>query len=326
MPSGPRAGTDSRARLGLLQVSLAGVLWGTGGLAVQLVREHAPLSPLTVSAYRTGIASLVLVVAVLVLRRAAAVRALLRDRPGRAVLVGLLTATYQALYFVSVVAVGVTVATVVSLGLAPVLLALRDVATGSWHARQAPPVVAALAGLVLVSVSGHGASGGGDHPVAGLLAAVAAGATYAVATALGEPLARRADPLALTAVSTVAGTALLVPVAFLGGGPYGTTDPVAWGWLLYLGVLTFALAYGLLYAGLRTTSSSAAVVATLLEPVTAAVVAWLVLSERLGAVGWVGTVLVVGAIAVLPAPPDPDAPATTPASAQPDPPDDAARS
>ena len=39
--------------------------------------------------------------------------------------------------------------------------------------------------------------------------------------------------------------------------------------LLTLGALTMALAYGLLYAGLRTTTGSAAVVATLVEPVTA---------------------------------------------------------
>ena len=46
--------------------------------------------------------------------------------------------------------------------------------------------------------------------------------------------------------------------------------------------MTLAVAYGLLYAGLRTVEGSAAVVATLLEPVTAAVLAAVVLGERLG--------------------------------------------
>ena len=65
----------------------------------------------------------------------------------------------------------------------------------------------------------------------------------------------------------------------------------------YLGALTFALAYALLYSGLRTTSSSAAVVATLCEPVTAAVAAAVFLDERLGVWGIVGIALVVAAIA-----------------------------
>jgi len=133
--------------------------------------------------------------------------------------------------------------------------------------------------------------------VLGVLAAVGSGSAYAVATAVGEPLARSAEPLVLTTATTLCGACGLVPVALLTGGPWLTGDPVAVGTLLYLGALTFALAYGLLYAGLRTTSSSAAVVATLVEPVTAALVAAAFLGERLGPAGLVGIVLVVAAIA-----------------------------
>ncbi|WP_317698684.1 EamA family transporter, partial [Aeromicrobium sp. REDSEA-S32_B7] len=66
--------------------------------------------------------------------------------------------------------------------------------------------------------------------------------------------------------------------------------------LAYLGVLTMALAYALLYAGLRTTSGSAATVATLLEPVTAAAVAAVLLDERIGPLGLLGTALVLAAV------------------------------
>ncbi|MDO9457833.1 DMT family transporter [Nocardioides sp.] len=290
------------ARTGLLQICLAGVLWGTGGLAVQVVRDHASLSALTISGYRTGVAALVLVVVALCCRRLGGVRVLLRADPGRVALVGLATAAYQALYFASVVLVGVTVSTVVSLGLAPLLLVARDaVATRSRPAGVAPTLVA-LVGLVLVS--GTASLGGtGPSPVLGVLAAVGSGTAYAAATALGEPLARRADPLALTTAATVVGAAGLVPVALavevVVGGPVGTADPVALGTLVYLGALTFALAYALLYAGLRTTASSAAVVATLVEPVTAGLAATVFLGERLGVVGVVGMVLVLAAIASL---------------------------
>ena len=52
-------------------------------------------------------------------------------------------------------------------------------------------------------------------------------------------------------------------------------------------------------ADARTTSSSAAVLATLLEPVTAAVVAAVLLGERLGAAGLIGMALVLLAVASL---------------------------
>ena len=112
--------------------------------------------------------------------------------------------------------------------------------------------------------------------------AIASGTTYAATTALGRPLSQRTDPLALTTVATTAGAIALVPAALIIGGPLTTGDPVALGALAYLGVMTMALAYGLLYAGLRTTSSTAAVIASLLEPVTAAIVAAVFLDERVG--------------------------------------------
>ncbi|QDH10765.1 DMT family transporter [Nocardioides dongxiaopingii] len=291
--------SSSRARAGLLQICLAGVLWGTGGLAVQVVRDHAPLSVLTISGWRTGLAAVVLLAAALVAGRLGEVRRLLRARPGRVAVVGLCTAAYQALYFASVVLVGVTVSTVVSLGLAPVLLVARDAVVARSRPRGVLPVLAALTGLVLVSTAA-GPGETGPTPVLGVLAAVASGTAYAAATALGEPLARGSDPLALTAATTTVGAVGLVPVALLLGGPAGTSDPVALAVLVYLGTLTFALAYALLYAGLRTTSSSAAVVATLVEPVTAGLVAAVFLGERLGVLGVAGMVLVLSAIASLP--------------------------
>ena len=292
---------SARARFGLLQVCLAGVLWGTGGLVVQLVRERVPMHVVTISAWRMVLAAAVLVLAVLATRSAPALLRLLREHPRRTVVVGTATAAYQALYFASVTLVGVSVATVVSLGLAPVLLTAAE----SLRHRRPPGrtralvLVAALTGLVLVSVgAGHG-GGTGPSPGLGLLAALASGAAYAFATAQGEVLARRTSPLALTTATTTVGAVGLAPLALLVDGPHLTGDPGALALLGYLGVLTMALAYALLYAGLRTTSGSAATVATLLEPVTAAAVAAVLLDERIGPLGLLGTALVLAAVAGL---------------------------
>jgi DME family drug/metabolite transporter len=286
-------------RLGLVQVSLAGVLWGTGGLAVQLLRERVPMSVLAISGWRTGIAAVVLVATVLALRRTSEVRRVLGHRPWTAVATGLLTGSYQAFYFAAVVSVGVTVSTVVALGLAPVLLTGAE----SVLARRVPRrgkllvLAAALGGLVLVSTSAGGAQTG-PHPLRGVLLACGSGLTYALATGLGRPLAEVSSPLALAAVTTSAGALGMVPAGLVAGGP-AAEDLGTLGLLAYLGVMTLAVAYALLYAGLRTVEGSAALVATLLEPVTAAVLAAAVLGERLGPLGLVGALLILAAVAGL---------------------------
>ena len=73
----------------------------------------------------------------------------------------------------------------------------------------------------------------------------------------------------------------------------------SWALLAYLGVATMALAYGLLYAGLRTTTCSAATIATLLEPISAAALAVALLGERIGPAGLVGAALILAAVAGL---------------------------
>jgi DME family drug/metabolite transporter len=299
----PHAHQELRARVGLAQVCAAGLIWGTIGVVVQLVHRHSPLSALTIGAWRAVVAGVVVVVAALLTRRVPAVVALVRAHPLGIAGAGLLTASFQLCYFVAVVAVGVSIATVVALGLAPVLLVVVDAVR-----RRAPsallqlPVLAAVGGLALVC-GGSGAGTTGPHPVVGVVFAVLSGASYAGATAMSEPLSRRADPLTLAAATMVVASLAMGATGLLAGAvreeALTTTDPIAVAGLVYLGAVTMALAYGLLYAGLRTTPSGAALVATLLEPVVAIALSAVFLGERLGAAGVVGSLLIVVAIASL---------------------------
>ncbi|MBL7253057.1 DMT family transporter [Paractinoplanes lichenicola] len=290
--------------LGLAQVCAAGVLWGTGGLAVTVLHERDGLGAMTVSAWRMLLAAVALIGFAALTRRTGTALDLLRRRPGLTVAVGCGTAAYQGLYFVSVLLVGVSVATVVSLGLAPILAAVWEhVRAGTRPApRQVVVLLAALAGLVLISATaGHG-TGGGDSPYLGLTLAVAAGITYAATTVLGHSLARQTDPITLTTCTTTAGALALAPfllIAAIGREPVLGTSLPSLALLAYLGLATMALAYGLLYAGLRTTSGSAATIATLLEPVAAALLAATLLHERLPWPAIAGGVLILAAVAAL---------------------------
>jgi DME family drug/metabolite transporter len=292
------------ARRGLVLVCVAGVIWGTIGPVVDVIDDRSALSVWTVGAYRAVAGVATLLVLVTVAGRWADCRELVAARPLRAAAVGVLTATFMVLFFVSVVSVGVTVATVVCLGWAPVLLLMLGVA----RQRRPPPlsqvltVCAAVVGLLLISVAG-----GGDpdpsRPVLGLVTALGSGTAYALSAELGRPLSTGHDALSVAAVTVTVAAVVLVTsglaVATTRGETMVTTDATTWLLVVYLGVGTMALAYVLLFAALRTTSSRTAVVATLLEPLTAVLIAVLFLGEHLTLAGVVGSLLIVAAIGSL---------------------------
>lgn len=296
--------TRGLAWSGLLLVCSAGVVWGTIGPAVDVVHERSSLSVLTIGAYRSTTAVFVLVIAATAARRWDDCLALVREHGGRVALVGVLTALFQLLFFVAVVASGVSVTTVVALGFAPLLLLLvacaRDRRPPSLA--EALTVGTAVLGLLLVGTGGAGDTHG-PHPVQGVLAALGSGAAYALSADVGGSLTQERDALAVTTCTMSVVAVVLVPgglgLALLRRESIGTSDAGAWVLVAYLGVVTMAFAYVLLYAGLRSTPSGTAVVATLLEPVTAVLIAVTFLGERLSAAGVLGSLLILAAIGSL---------------------------
>ncbi len=289
---------------GLLLVSTAGVIWGTIGPGVQVVHDGSGLAPLLISAYRAVCAVVALLGFCLVTGRLAGSWSAARTQWRRVAVVGVLTAAFQMLFFVAVVAIGVSVTTVVCLGFAPVLLLVLR----SAHERRLPtvgrivPVVLAVAGLALVSLTGRSVEGT-SSPALGILAALGSGAAYAVSTEVAGPLTRRLDTVTVTTATMCVATVVLVPcgvgLALVHGDALTSSDVASWLLIGYLGVVTMAVAFALLFTGLRSTVSGSVVIATLLEPVTAVLIAVLVLGEALTVAGIVGSLLIVAAIASL---------------------------
>jgi DME family drug/metabolite transporter len=283
-------------------VCLAGLIWGTIAPAVRLVHERSGLSPFSISAYRAAAAVLVLLAIALLTRRLTTSWSLARQQWRRVTIVGLLTACFQLLFFIAVVATGASIATVVCLGFAPVLLLIISCAQQQHlpSAGQALTVVVAVAGLLLVCLVG-GAGDVGPSPVLGILTALGSGAAYALAIDVARPLSQRLDTLTVTIATMSVAAAVLVPVGLLvaygGTEVMTTTDAGSWLLIVYLGVMTMVVAYALFFTGLRSTASWAAVVATLIEPVTAVLIAVLFLGERLTVAGVIGCVLILAAIA-----------------------------
>jgi DME family drug/metabolite transporter len=285
------------SRRGFALVVLAALCWGTSGISGRIVADRTDLSPLDIAWYRLAIGAVVLLAgwALTARRRTTAVR-ITRPVAVRLVLIGAGLAAYQFAYFSAVARAGVSIATLVALGLAPLLIAIGAALLG--HGRPSrttvTALVVALVGLTLLV----GVSAGLDTGTAVLLGALlAAGSAlgYAVVT-----LASGAVPagVPVTLAGFAGGAVLLTPVV-LAVGLHVPADPVAIAVLLYLGLVPSALAYGLFFTGVRTLPGAVASIVTLLEPLTGTVLATTFLGERLAPGAVVGGLLMLAAVAGL---------------------------
>jgi DME family drug/metabolite transporter len=264
---------------------------------VRIVNERSALPAVSIGWYRVAIAALV----VLVIFRGEGLRATVdafRRHPVALTVVGAGFGAYQALYFIGVQYVGVSISTLVSLGVAPI--ALTVAAALANRRAPAPSALAVLTcatvGLALVSLR-PGSGLGAPHPVLGVLASLGSGLGYAGITVLSRRMSHL-DPLLLTGATSAVATVVLLPFA-LAAGMTVPTDGIADGWLVYIGIVPTVLAYWLFYRGLRSTVSEVAGVLTLLEPLTAAVLAAIVLHESMSGSAVIGGLLMLVAVGSL---------------------------
>jgi drug/metabolite transporter, DME family len=295
----PHGALSSRAsRRGFLLVVLAALCWGTSGVSGRIVADRAGLGPLDIAWHRMAIGAVVLLVgfALTRRRRAGPPTSLTRGTAVRLALVGVGLAAYQLAYFAAVATAGVSIATLVALGLAPLLIAVGAALLGHGRPDRATLVALAVAltGLVLLVGISAGADTG-TTVVLGALMAVGSALGYAVVTLAGAGVPAG---IPVTLAGFAGGALLLTPVAPVMGIRF-TTEPGALAVLLYLGVVPSALAYTMFFAGLKTVPGAVASIVTLLEPLTATALATAFLGERLSPGALAGGVLVLAAVAGL---------------------------
>jgi DME family drug/metabolite transporter len=286
------------ARRGFLLVVLAALCWGTSGVSGAMVADRTDLGPLDIAWHRMAIGAVVLLIGFSATRRRRRPHTgpLGRATPVRLALVAAGLAAYQLAYFAAVAQAGVSIATLVALGLAPLLIAVGATVLGHGRPDVATGIalVAALVGLVLLVGVSAGADSG-TTVVLGALIAVGSALGYAVVTLAGAGVP---EGIPVTLVGFAGGALLLTPVAVAAGMQF-TGDPVALGVLLYLGAVPTALAYGLFFTGIRSLPGAVASIVTLLEPLTATALATAFLGERLSPGALAGGALVLAAVAGL---------------------------
>ena len=136
------------------------------------------------------------------------------------------------------------------------------------------------------------------RPLTGIVEAVGCGVAYAATTSWSAALSRQLGPSTITFATSAVGAVILLPVVAAVGWHVPRTVPTVAG-VLWLAVVATVIAYGLFYAGLRSTPGSVAMILTLLEPVTAVVLAAVLLGEPLTVASVLGGALLLGAVLLL---------------------------
>lgn len=293
--------------LGLALVSVAAVSWGTTGSVMTLLARDGTSSPLLVGWARMAAAAPCLLLATWLahpgLPRAGSERPR-NPRPAldgmKTAMLGVAMAAYQLCYFWAVPRTGVALTALLAICSAPIMITVGAALALKERPTRATLIALSLAvgGTAMVLAGPHAAGGRPRDFWAGAIAAIGAGLSYAVYAVTAKGLLHRVAPLPLAAVTFSLAALLLTPALAL---ERDAAAQLAAGWplLVYLGVVPTAAAYVVFGAGLRRVPATAAGIATLLEPLTAAALGVVVFGERLGAVGWIGAALLLSALALL---------------------------
>lgn len=287
--------TEAERLRGALCLTAGALLWGTVGVASKAAFALEPVTALSLAFYRLFFC-LPLLLAWGWWRFGPRLLAVRREHRGAVLLLAGTIGLYQVFYFAAVREVGVTLATLVALGGAPFLVALLAalfLGERPNRATLAALLLAVPGAALLIGLPG-GAAGPGSA-LLGTLYAAASALGYAAFALQSRRLARSYAPVQLVLLAFGGAAVLILPLALATGlsvpGRWET-----WSLLVYAGLLPTAAAYMLFFAGLRHATATLAGLLTVLEPLSAAVLAWLIFDERLGPGGLAGGGLILAAL------------------------------
>ena len=273
----------------------AGLLWGTGGLTGTLLGRAAGASPLFVAALRLLVGGGLIIVFRVAPRRRWPIG---RAAWTRVTVTGLLAATFQAAYFSAVSLTSVSLATLITIGGAPVIVTVAEAVLGRKRLSRSSlgTTALALAGLGLLI----GLPAGGFGPaalLAGIGLALLASSGFATLTLISPSPVPGLDVEAVTGIGFALGGLGLLPLAALVGGLTFRPSVSTIGLLAALGVGPTAVAYTLYFRGLRAAPASTGALLSLLEPLTATILGVFLLGNQLSQAGVAGAVLLAIAVA-----------------------------
>lgn len=271
----------------------AAVLWGTTGTAQTFAAAQS--SPYWIGALRLAVASAFFAGLVL-FGRADPTRADARLRRAWhwVALGGFAMAAYNLCFFAGVKAAGVATGTAVAIGSGPLWAGLLQ----ALITRRPPGplwwlgTALAVMGIALML---SGSSSASRFDAMGLILCLAAGLAYASYTIVSKHLIGISSPVMATFSVFTMAAVIAVPVAALTAGTF-TANSSSWLMVAYLGFIATGISYLLFSHALRHISAATGVTLAMAEPVTAFVLAIVVVGERPGAAAFGGLALVIAGL------------------------------
>ena len=285
--------------MGLILICLAAMLWGTTGTVSVLIAQQATVSPLLIGYWR-----LVFALPIFWLwygynkRHNGPGFVHKRPWPSNAqrlllIAMGLCMAGYQVFYFAAVPYVGVAMTAMVAICSSPLIIALLAVAflgeTLTRRLRMA--LVLGITGTILLIAQPDALTVNGGRFLLGVTLALGAAFSYGGYAILAKAMVGQMDGIAIATYSFTVATLVLTPTLVL--QPSFTVWLRALPFLLYLGLITSSLGYGLYMLGIRHTAATTAGIAVLIEPLTATLLGLFAFKEPMGWSSVLGALLLL---------------------------------
>lgn len=300
---GGRSGHRS-AVAGIMQVMLAAGLWATVGVSTKLVASAGlvPQEVLSFARLAVGGPALLLLVAVLA-------RSSLSDvwklNPQWLASFVLGCAVFQLCLFQAFLRLEVTTTVFITVCLPPLMATALSLLKADRSVTLGSLISLGLGILGLAAFTFDGFATGIDGPkLIGLVLAVLAAAAFVQMTSAARRLTLTSSPLVVAGTGLTLSAVLLCAVLpFVRLDTGASAQIVPWeltGFILYLGLGPTALAYVLFCSGMaRCRSANVGLIASMVEPAFAALLAWILLNERLSPTEVFGCALVMLAMLTL---------------------------
>ena len=282
-----RPGLD-RQQLSLGLILLGGACTGTSGILMRL----SEVGPIATAGWRMLVASLILSAAAASFSGGTVFR-----WRGSAILLlaGFCFAIDMAFYHWSLVLTSVAHATLI-VNLAPLIaLSAGFLLFGeSLGAAKLIGLAASLGGAFLMTAMRSGSAGtleGNGLAVIGMLG-------YAFYLVVVKQAVRRHSPLTIMVWSSASAAAILFLVAIAAGERVMPATVEGWAVVIAMGLIAHVFGQGLIALGMRGAPVGLASVLLLIQPVVAAIGAWVLFGESLGPIEMLGAALVLAGLAI----------------------------
>ncbi len=284
------------SRKGYLYVIVAAVLWAVSGSSAKFLFNQG------VTAYelvqlRVTIAS-VLVFLWLVIYKRGLLMIQKKDFLYFFILGGLCLASVQFTYLFTISKINVAAAILMQY-LSPILIALYSVIFA--REKISASVIAALIGATSGCYLVVGAYNMNmlSLNLAGIIGGLLSAATFAWYSIQGEYGMKRYSPFTVLFFSLFFAAIswnIITPPLSAFFKPY---SPVEWGWIAYISILGTTIPFGLYLKGISIIHATKASITATLEPITAGILSYLFLGERLEALQILGGPLIISSIILL---------------------------